>query len=142
MAIRAGATLARLPSRVGVDAEFEALGVHVVGERLDAVGEARGIRHESSLRVTYHLPAVVDHDVPIPSVAHAARDHGVGGFADQPVRDVAPEVVPAVPAHRRGTGGGPPPRGAGGAGARGPDGPGGGGAAPPHPPAKPPPPTS
>src|SRR3989442_15381385 len=117
MAIRAGATLARLPSRVGVDAEFEALGVHVVGERLDAVGEARGIRHESSLRVTYHLPAVVDHDVPIPSVAHAARDHGVGGFADPPVRDVAPEMVPAVPAHRRGTGGGVLLLGGGGGGA-------------------------
>src|SRR5207302_5387573 len=100
-AIGAGAALARLAPRVGVEAERGPAGVHVVRERLDTTGEADGIRHEPARAVAGDLPAVVDHEVLIARVAHAALGHRVRRLPDELRADVAPEVVPAVPAHRR-----------------------------------------
>src|SRR5260370_19586801 len=62
VAVGAGAALARLPSRLSVDAEPEALSVHVVGERLDAAGEAHRIRHQPPLRVASHPPPILADD--------------------------------------------------------------------------------
>src|SRR5260370_12564427 len=101
VAVGAGAALARLPSRVSVDAELEALSVHVVGERLDAAGEAARIGNQPPPRLSSHLPAIVHDDVAVAGLAHAARDHGVGRLPDQLGGDVAPEVIPAVPPHGR-----------------------------------------
>ncbi len=101
VAVCAGPALAGLTPRVGVDAELQSLGVHVVGERFDAAGKARGVRDEPSLGVARHLPAIVDHDVLVAGVAHAVGGHGVGRFLDELRAHVAAEVIPAVPTHRR-----------------------------------------
>ena len=58
-----------------------------------------GLQH--AVRVTPALPAVVDVDVDVAGIAHAARDHRVGDLAHGAVVDVGAELVPAVPAHRR-----------------------------------------
>src|SRR5439155_18697666 len=62
-AVRAGAALAGLTPGVGVEAELEPAGMHVVGEGLHATGEAHGIGHEPAGGVARHLPAVVHHEV-------------------------------------------------------------------------------
>src|SRR5439155_313870 len=103
-AVRTGPSLARLASRVGVDPELESLGMHVVSERLHAAGEAGGIGDDAAGPVARHLPAVVDHDVVIAGVAHAARDDCIRGFLDELGAHVAAEMVPAVPAHGRSAG--------------------------------------
>src|SRR5262249_51316823 len=78
VSVGAGPALAGAAAGVGVDAELETLLVYVVGERLDAAGEAHRIGDDPSGGIPRHLPAVVDHDVPITRVAEAARHHGVG----------------------------------------------------------------
>ena len=103
-AVGAGPALARLASRVRVDAELETLGVHVVGERLHAAREADRIGDDTAGPVARHLPAVVDHDVPIAGVAHAARHDRVRGLLNKLGADVAAEMVPAVPARGRSAG--------------------------------------
>ena len=47
---RPGTALAGLPAGVGVDAELQALGMNVVGQRLDAVGETVGIGDDGAVR--------------------------------------------------------------------------------------------
>ena len=69
---------AGLRARVGVDAELEALRVDVVGERLHARREPLRVGHDRAVGVAAHLPAVVDHDVLVAGVLHAARDQRVG----------------------------------------------------------------
>src|SRR5205814_7301068 len=96
-----GTALAGLPPRVGVEAELEPAGMHVFGKRLHATGEADGIGHEPAGAVAGHLPAVVDHEVLIARIAHAALGQRVRRLLDELRADVASEVVPAVPAHRR-----------------------------------------
>src|SRR5205823_1672420 len=86
------------------EAELEPLGMHVVRERLHATREADRIGHEPARRVAGDLPAVVDHEILIARVAHAALHHCVRRLPDELRADVAPKVVPAVPAHRRGAG--------------------------------------
>ena len=99
--LRARPLGARQRAGVRVEPEPEALGVHVVGERLHARGEALGVGHDRARRLAAHLPAVVDHDVLVAGVLHAARHDGVGGLPDERLAHVAAELVPAVPAHRR-----------------------------------------
>jgi hypothetical protein len=47
------------------------------------------------------LPAIVDDDVFVAGVLHAAADESVGGGLDEIFTDVAGETVPTVPAHGR-----------------------------------------
>ena len=97
-------TAAGLGAGAGVDAELEALGVDVVAEGLH-VGEAV-VGVEDALGVALALPGVVEVDVDVAGVLHAGGDELVGGAADVGVGDVVGEVVPTVPAHRRGLLGG------------------------------------
>src|SRR5438270_1399070 len=103
-AVRAGAALARLAPRVGVEAELETLGMDVLRQRLYATREADRIGHEPARGVAGDLPAVVDHEILIARVAQAALRHRVRRLPDELRADVTPEVVPAVPAHRWGAG--------------------------------------
>src|SRR6266849_4459794 len=84
--VAAGTLFAGHAAGVGVHAELQSFGVHVIGERLHAVGEALGVD---------------DVDELVADVFHAGADHGVGHLADQFVTDVAAELVPTVPAHGR-----------------------------------------
>src|SRR5207244_10652510 len=93
--------LARLAAGVGVEDELEPLGMDVLRQRLHATREADRIGHEPARGVAGDLPAVVDHEILIARVAHAALRHRVRRLPDELRADVAPEVVPAVPAHRR-----------------------------------------
>ena len=96
-----GPALTRPASGVRVEPEPESPGVDVIRERLHPAGKADSVRHEPASGVARHLPAVVDDDVLIAGVAQPVRRHGVGGFLDELGAHVAPEVVPAVPAHGR-----------------------------------------
>mmetsp|Transcript_29556 Transcript_29556/g.88378 ORF Transcript_29556/g.88378 Transcript_29556/m.88378 type:complete len:253 (-) Transcript_29556:81-839(-) len=63
VALRAGVAAAGLRALVGVDAEFHALGVHVVREVLGPGGKAAGVHGEGRARRArprVRLPAVVD----------------------------------------------------------------------------------
>src|SRR5712692_3975021 len=88
-------------SRVGIDAEFQALGMDVVGESLDTGGESFRVGDDVAGGVAADLPAIVNDNVFVAGVLHAAADEGVGGGLDKILVDVAAETVPAVPAHGR-----------------------------------------
>ena len=49
-------------------------------------------------------PAIVDADIRIPDIGHAAGHHGFGGRADFGVGDEMVVGIPVVPAHRRSQG--------------------------------------
>jgi hypothetical protein len=69
----------------------------VVGEGLH--GGELVVSVEDALRVALAFPCVVDVDVDVSGVAHAAGDKCVGGCADICIGDTTGEVIPAVPAH-------------------------------------------
>ena len=74
---------ARLWATVGVDAELEPLGVHVVRHRLDAIRERLGVGDEAKrVRVAVHRPAVVDVEVHEARLAQAVGSHRVCHRAD------------------------------------------------------------
>src|SRR5216684_1584153 len=87
---------------VGVDAKFQALGMDVIGESLNAGGEIFGVGDDVAGIVAADLPAIVNDDVFVAGILHAAADEGVGGGFDEIFADVASETVPTVPAHGRG----------------------------------------
>src|SRR5262249_14287255 len=99
-----GPTLTGPAAGVRVDPELEALLMNVVRERLDASRKAHRIGDDPAPGVTGDLPAIVDDDVLVTRVAHAARGQGIRGLANQRRAHVTAEVVPAVPAHGRGAG--------------------------------------
>src|ERR1700739_1322392 len=76
--------------------------MHVVGQRF-YVGKFL-VGGEYAARVALALPCVVDVDVDVARIFHAAGNDLVGGVADVLVGDFAGEVVPAIPAHRRSCG--------------------------------------
>src|SRR6266704_3344946 len=89
-------------ARAGVrfQADLQALGMVVVGEGLDAGGESFRVGDNVAGGVTADLPAIVNDDVFVTGVLHAAGDEGVGGRLDELLGNVAAETVPTVPAHR------------------------------------------
>src|ERR1051325_5872358 len=93
-------SLAGFRSGVGVDAELQTFRVHVIGEGFDAVRKTLRIGDDRSRWIATDLPAIVDYDVLVTGVAHATRDHRVGGFPDQRFADIAAEMVPAIPTQR------------------------------------------
>src|SRR5713101_492217 len=101
MSPAAGAARAGFRASIGIDAEFEALGVDVIGEGLDAGGESFRVGDDVGSSVAADLPAIVNDDVFVAGVLHAAADEGVGGGLDEILVDVAGEAVPTVPAHGR-----------------------------------------
>src|SRR5258708_2417595 len=89
---------------VGIDAEFQALGVDIVGESFDARGESFRVGDDVAGGGAGDLPAIVDDDVFVAGVLHAAANEGVGGGLDKILVDAAGEAIPTVPAHRRSEG--------------------------------------
>ncbi len=88
----------------GVDAELQALAVHVVGEGLDAVREADRVGHQVAARVALGLgPAVVEVDVLVAGRLEALGDEDVGDALDHRLVELGPAVggVPVVEAHLR-----------------------------------------
>src|SRR6202044_1705113 len=82
-------------SGVGVYAEFEALAVDVVAQRLHARGKPLHIGHDVARSVAPGLPAVVENDELIARVLHAVRCHRIGGSANNLLVEVlAPKLVP------------------------------------------------
>ncbi len=102
MAARARMVAAGFQAGVGIDAELQPLGMDVVGQGLDARRKALGVGDDEAVFIAALLPAVVDDDVLIAGGLHAGRHHGVGGAANLGFVDIAVEVVPGIPAHRRG----------------------------------------
>ena len=92
VAAAAGPAAAGLPARIRIDAQLQALRVHVVGQRFHAGGKVLGVRVDETFRVAFAVPAVVDVHVQVAGVFHAARDHGIGGLADHLFVDVAGEL--------------------------------------------------
>src|ERR1051326_3407633 len=88
-------------ARVGVDAKLQTFRMNVISERFHARRKSLRIGEYVSLRVATDLPTVVDHEVNITGVAHAARDHRIGHLLDELLTDVATKLVPTVPAHWR-----------------------------------------
>ena len=99
MPVAADVSAAGLGARRGIDPDLESLRVDVVGQRLHVRKLAIGVEH--SLRVAFTLPGVVDVDVDVSGVAHAAGDQSVGRGAHIGISHLGREVVPAVPAHGR-----------------------------------------
>nr|GFC74764.1 hypothetical protein [Tanacetum cinerariifolium] len=95
----AGPPAARLRARIGVDAKLEAFAVDVIGQRLHTRRKALGIGLNEALCIALAVPAVVDVDVGVAGVLHAASHHGISHFLNQFLIDVAGKLVPAVPAH-------------------------------------------
>src|SRR5712691_7901956 len=102
MAAASGTLGAGHGASIGVDAEFQALGVNVVGESLDAGRESVRVGYDVAGGVAADLPAIVDDNVFVAGVLHAAGDKGVGGGLDEIFGYVAGETIPTVPAHGRG----------------------------------------
>jgi hypothetical protein len=97
----AGALLAGHRPCVGVDAELQAFRVNVVRESFHAARKSDRISYDVAGRIAAHLPTVVDVDVLISGFLHAGCDHRIGDLFDQLLADVAGELIPTVPAHRR-----------------------------------------
>src|SRR6266576_6095811 len=73
----------------------------VIGEGFDAGGKSFGVGHDVASGVAADLPAIINDDVFVTGVLHAAADEGVGGRLDEILGDVTGETVPTVPAHGR-----------------------------------------
>jgi len=74
--------------------------MNVISESFHSGRKSLWIRQDVSLRVSIDLPAIVDHEVDVTGVSHAARHHRVSHFLDELLAHVAGELVPTVPAHR------------------------------------------
>ena len=84
----------------GINPELEALRVDVIGQRLH-VGKFFVGGDVAVFIALFGFPGVVDIDVDIAGVAHAAGCDGVGHAAHGGVVHFAGELVPTVPAHGR-----------------------------------------
>src|SRR5581483_9901271 len=103
-------------ARSDVEAALEPVGVHVVGDDLDAVGRAagrelRGVGEPAAVRVHVRaliagtlVPEVVDIDVLVPHRRQAAALHRIRLGVDLRGGRIVPDEAPAAPAQRgRGT---------------------------------------
>ena len=61
----------------------------------------RGVSGDLALTVAVAGPALVDDDVGVAGLGHAAGDHCIGHGANGGVVEVIMELVPAIPAHGR-----------------------------------------
>src|SRR6267154_3034478 len=73
----------------------------VVGKSFDTGGESFRVGDDVSGSVAVELPAIVNDNVLVAGVLHAAANESVGGGLDEILVDVAGEAIPTVPAHRR-----------------------------------------
>jgi len=100
----AGPLGASLTARVRIDSELQSEGMNVLGQSLDPCREEFDIGHDVAALISFHLPAIVDHNILIAGILHSRLNHGVGHLPDHIFAHVAPELVPAVPPHRGSTG--------------------------------------
>ena len=90
------------PPGIGVDTQLQPLRMHVIGQRLHTAREPFGIALRKTVGVAFGgVPAVVDIEVNVSGLGQPRLDQRVGHFADHPLIDVAAELVPRAPAHRR-----------------------------------------
>src|SRR5437660_1046043 len=101
MAAAAGTLGASHGAGVGIDAKFQAFGMDVIGEGLDAGGERLGVGDDIAGGVACDLPAIINDDVLVTGALHSAADKSIGGGLDEILGDVATETVPTIPAHGR-----------------------------------------
>src|SRR6266404_310035 len=73
----------------------------VVGKSFDTGGESFRVGDDVSGSVAVELPAIVNDNVLVAGVLHAAANESVGGGLDEILVDVAGEAIPTVPAHGR-----------------------------------------
>lgn len=74
--------------------------MHVVRQRFHV--RELPVARDVAVGVAFSFPGVVDVDVNVAGITHAALHHGIGDLADGLVVDGMLELVPAVPTHRRG----------------------------------------
>src|SRR5262249_37189350 len=86
-------------SGIGIEAKLQALGVDVIGEGFHSGRESLRACEDEAVFVAAHLPAIVDHDLLIAGVLHAARNHRVRHGLNHFLADVAGELVSCVAAH-------------------------------------------
>src|SRR6185295_2556778 len=75
--------------------------MNVICEGFHAGRKAFWIGQDVALCVAIDLPAVVDDEIDVAGIAHAARHHGIGHRLYQILADVAGKLIPTVPTHRR-----------------------------------------
>src|SRR6185369_12847872 len=97
----ARALLASESSGIGIDSKLQSFRMNVIGERFHSGRKSLRIGEDVSLCVSIDLPAIVDHEVNVTGVSHAAGYHRIRHFLDQLLADIAGKLVPTVPTHRR-----------------------------------------
>jgi len=75
--------------------------VHVVSERLHARGKLFGVRLDVSIGCSVSLPAIVHVEVAVASIPQAGAHQTTGDLPQHCLVNVAAELVPGTPAHRR-----------------------------------------
>jgi len=76
--------------------------MYIIGQCLDPSGKFNCIDDDVTGAIPAHLPAVIDHNVPITRLLHPRGDHRIGYLPDDLFIDtVTGEFVPAVPPHGR-----------------------------------------
>ena len=89
-------------ARTGVHTEFQSLGMDIVGNGLDTVGELILVGNQPAVSVTLlFAPAVVDNDILVACVFQSAFNEKVSGGLYKFLADIPAESVPGVPAHGR-----------------------------------------
>jgi hypothetical protein len=101
MATAAGPAAAGFVADIGIDAQFQAFGVDIVGEGSDTGWKFLRVRMDKSLGIALSMPAIVNIDILVPGILHAVRGHGISHPADDFLIHIALEFVPTVPAHGR-----------------------------------------
>src|SRR5258708_4294319 len=99
MAVAGLETGASLAARSGINADLEAFRMHIISKRFHVRELLVGLY--VSILVALGLPGVVDVDIDVTGIAHAAGCHCVGDLAHGFVVDSSSEFVPTVPTHGR-----------------------------------------
>lgn len=74
----------------GIESEFQSPGMKVIRQRLHSRRKPLRVRQDVSMRIAINLPAVVNDEVNITRVFHAARYHCIGHLPDKLLVNVAP----------------------------------------------------
>ena len=78
--------------------------MNVISESFHSGRKALRIGQDVSLSVSIDLPAIVDDEINVTGVAHAARHHRIRHLLNELLAHIAGKLVPAIPTHRRSLG--------------------------------------